>query len=221
MRIFIARHAETDWNRARRVQGVSDISLNARGRAQAEAFADRLASEKLEAIYASPLARARETAEAIARRHGLPVQIIPGLSEFHQGELEGRYLKDLITDYPDLLAAFAKDPADVRIPGGETMAEVQARAWAAFTEILDRHEHGSVVLISHNMTILTLLCRFLGMPLSQFRRLSQGSTGVTILERGVQGLHIRVMNDLSHLPPELRSQPDVIVRPPPGRAGGG
>jgi broad specificity phosphatase PhoE len=95
------------------------------------------------------------------------------------------------------------------------MAEVQARAWVAFTEILDRHERGSVVVISHNMTILTLLCRFLGMGLSQFRRLSQGSTGVTILERGVQGLHVRVMNDQSHLPPELRPEPEEIVKPRP------
>jgi broad specificity phosphatase PhoE len=205
LRIFLLRHAETDWNRARRVQGVSDIPLNARGRAQAEAFADRLATEPLEAIYASPLSRARETAEALARRHGLPIQTVEGLSEFHQGELEGRHLEDLIADYPDLLAAFSKDPADVRIPGGETMAEVQVRAWAAFSEIVDRHTEGSVVVVSHNMTLLTLLCRFLGMTLSRFRRLSQGSTGVTILERGVQGLHIRVMNDQSHLPAELRS----------------
>lgn len=203
LRIFLIRHAETDWNRARRVQGVSDIPLNERGRAQADALAKRLAAEPLEAIYASPLTRAQETAEAATRLHGLQIQTVPDLSEFHQGELEGRYLSDLIKEYPDLMAAFAKDPADVRIPGGETLSEVQARAWRAFTEILDRHDRGTLVVVSHNMTILTLLCRFLGMPISHFRRLSQSSTGVNILERGVMGLHIRVMNDVSHLPEAL------------------
>lgn len=204
LRILLVRHAETDWNRLRRVQGVSDIPLNARGQAQAEALGSHLAGEPVEAIYASPLARSRQTAEAIARRHGLKVETIDDLAEFDQGALEGRYLKDIATEYPDLLAAFAKDPTDVRIPGGETMAEVQVRAWRAFSALVDRHGQGSIVAVSHNMTLLTMVCRFLGMPLAHFRRLTQSSTGLTILERGLQGLHLRVLNDVSHLPETLR-----------------
>ena len=84
------------------------------------------------------------------------------------------------------------------------MAEVQVRAWRAFGLILDRHEHNSVVAVSHNMTLLTLLCRFLGMTLAHFRRLTQSSTGLTVLERGFQGLQLRVLNDISHLPAEIR-----------------
>ncbi len=204
LRIHLARHAETEWNHVRRVQGVSDIPLNERGMAQASSLGARFAAEPLEAVYASPLARARQTAEAIASVHGLEVQIIEDLSEFDQGDLEGRYLGDIAREYPELLAAFAKEPGEVRIPGGETLAEVQTRAWRAFTLLLDRHTGGSIVAVSHNMTLLTLLCRFLGMTLTHFRRLTQSSTGVTSFERGVQGLHLRVLNDISHLPPELR-----------------
>jgi broad specificity phosphatase PhoE len=69
------------------------------------------------------------------------------------------------------------------------MGEVQARAWDAFTGVLGRHTSGSVAMVGHNMTNLALLCRFLGMELSRFRRLTQSSTGLTILERGAQGLH--------------------------------
>jgi broad specificity phosphatase PhoE len=207
LRILIIRHAETEWNRLRRVQGVSDIPLNERGVAQAEALGHRLAVEPLRAIYSSPLLRARQTAEAIARTHGIAVEILPGIAEFNQGTFEGKAFGDLIVEHADLLAAFAKDPADVRIPGGETMAEVQVRAWNAFTGILSRHETGSVAMVGHNMTNLALLCRFLGMELSRFRRLTQSSTGLTILERGVQGLYLRLLNDLSHLPEDLRPEP--------------
>lgn len=204
LRILLVRHAETDWNKSRRVQGISDIPLNERGLAQAGAIAERLADEPVKTVYASPLLRSRQTAGAIAERHGLAVEILDDLAEFDQGVLEGRYLRDIATEYPDLLAAFAKDPADVRIPGGETMAEVQVRAWRAFGIIADRHEYGSVVAVSHNMTLLTLLCRFLGMALTHFRRLTQSSTGLTVLERGFQGLQLRVLNDISHLPANIR-----------------
>jgi len=207
-RIFLVRHAETEWNRARRVQGVSDIPLSARGREQAEALAARLVSEPFVAIYASPLSRARETAETVARRHMLPVELVPGLAEFDQGDLEGHAIRDLITEHAELLAAFTKDPTHVRIPGGETLAELQARAWEAFTLVLDRHDRGSVLVVGHNMTNLMLLCRFLGLPIAHFRRLTQSSTGVTIIERGFQGLFLRVMNDLSHLPENLRPPED-------------
>lgn len=217
LRIHLARHAETEWNRVRRVQGISDVPLNERGLAQAAALAARFAPEPVEAVYASPLGRARQTAEAVAARHGLEVQIIEDLAEFDQGVLEGRYLHEIASDHADLLAAFAKEPAQVRIPGGETLEEVQARAWRAFTLILDRHARGTVVAVSHNMTLLTLLCRFLGMNLTHFRRLTQSSTGVTSFERGLQGLHLRVLNDLSHLPPALRPEEPglqpVQVRP--------
>jgi phosphoserine phosphatase len=206
LRIHLARHAETEWNRVRRVQGISDVALNERGLAQAASLAARFAAEPIEAVYASPLARARQTAEAVAARHGLEVQIVADLSEFDQGVLEGRYLSDIAVEYPELLAAFAKQPGEVRIPGGETLAEVQVRAWRAFTYLLERHPQGSIVAVSHNMTLLTLLCRFLGMSLDRFRRLTQSSTGVTSFERGIQGLHLRVLNDISHLPPELRPE---------------
>ena len=129
--------------------------------------------------------------------------MVPGLAEFDQGDFEGRSFRDLIAEHAELLAAFAKDPAHVRIPGGETLAEVQVRAWDAFSGILERHPEGSLAVVAHNMTNLVLLCRFLGLDLSRFRRLTQSSTGVTILERGVQGLFVRLLNDISHLPPEL------------------
>ena len=218
LRIHLARHAETDWNRLRRVQGISDIPLNDRGLAQAASLGARLASEPIEAVYSSPLGRARQTAEAVAARHGLEVQIVEDLAEFDQGELEGRYLRDIAVEYPELLAAFAKEPGEVRIPGGETLTEVQARAWRAFSSLLDRHAHGSIVAVSHNMTLLTLLCRFLGMTLTHFRRLTQSSTGLTIFERGIQGLHLRVLNDISHLPPDLRPE-EPGIQPAHLRAG--
>ena len=89
VQVILVRHGETDWNKARRVQGGnSDTQLNQSGKEQAESLALRLKQEEVQAIYSSPLLRALDTAQAIARHHQVEVQIEPALKELNVGDLE-------------------------------------------------------------------------------------------------------------------------------------
>src|SRR5262245_20482819 len=98
---LLARHGETDWNREHRVQGHTDVPLNAAGLGQARVLAERLADVSLEAIYASDLERARATAEAVARSQGLEVQVDPDLREKHFGSWEGLTDVEIAQRFPD------------------------------------------------------------------------------------------------------------------------
>lgn len=118
------RHGETDWNRERRVQGQIDAPLNALGRAQAQAAAAALADRPIARIVSSPSSRARDTAEAVAARHGLPIAFDPELMEAHLGDHQGHL-------YTEALSGFWTGDYDP--PGGETFSEFTERVWAAMT----------------------------------------------------------------------------------------
>src|SRR5207253_1062259 len=110
-----------------------------RGRAQARALAAALRTERPVAVYASPLARARETAACIAEPNGLSVVPVPALSEMNYGVLEGVDLRALAVDERALLEQWRLRPAAFRMPDGESLAEVQARAWAWVETAVARH----------------------------------------------------------------------------------
>src|SRR5262245_32207641 len=129
--LYLVRHAESTFGAAGRTAGRSDPDLSPLGVRQAAAVGEYLANVRLAAVYSSPLLRARRTAEAVGRRQDLPVRVDTGLRELDQGELEGLPLTTLAERYAELLARWREDPGVVRLPGGETLAEVQARAWAA------------------------------------------------------------------------------------------
>jgi broad specificity phosphatase PhoE len=147
--LLLARHGETDWNRERRVQGSTDIPLNAAGIAQARALAASLASEPLAAVYASDLARARDTASAVATVHGLEIVLDPALREKHFGTWEGLTDTEIRKRFPDAVAGSWGD--------GETRAQLAARAVAAYERIRARHAEGSVLIVSHGGPLRVLL----------------------------------------------------------------
>ena len=170
-RLILIRHAETDWNVEGRWQGQADPPLNAVGRAQAEGLAAGLAGQRFEAIYSSDLQRACETAEIVAASLGLTVTPDARLREIHQGVWEGLLATDVEARYPNELAARRSDPIGGRAPGGESVAEVAARVWAAADDIARRHPLGPVIIISHGLALATLLCRTRGIGLERAREL--------------------------------------------------
>ncbi|MBZ0252933.1 MAG: histidine phosphatase family protein [Candidatus Methylomirabilis sp.] len=169
MRVWLARHGETLWNRERRVQGVTDVPLSDLGRRQAALLGDLLSGARPEAVYCSPLSRARDTGRAVAARHGLELRIRPGLQELNQGVLEGKTFAEMVAGHGDLVREWWRDPGDQRLPGGESMMELQARAWAVLDEIRTGPER-EVVVVSHNMTIRAILARALEQSLAHVRR---------------------------------------------------
>jgi broad specificity phosphatase PhoE len=199
LRIVQVRHGETDWNRSRRFQGQSDVPLNETGRAQAKALALTLRQEPIKAIYSSPISRAIETARAINRYHQASIEQRDGLMEMDLGDFEGLYPRDLMEEQPEFLRTWLENPASVRMPNGETLEEVQTRAWAVVEEIAKTHHEGLVLLCGHNFVNLTILCKILGLNIAHFRRLRQSLGAINTIERG-RGLYSLVcINDTCHL----------------------
>jgi uncharacterized phosphatase len=147
--LLLVRHGETDWNREHRIQGHTDTPLNATGFEQAHALAQSLASTALVAVYASDLARARETAAIVARSHGLGVELDRDLREKNFGSWEGLTDVEVTTRFPHARRG--------RWGDAETTEQVEARALAALRRICSRHSAGHVLIVSHGGILRAIL----------------------------------------------------------------
>jgi broad specificity phosphatase PhoE len=198
MRLILVRHGETEHNRGQITLGRADVPLNDRGRAQARALAASFATPPA-AVYTSPLSRALDTARAIAGE-GAPPIVEPALIEMDIGEMEHLTGAELRERYPDFLRQWmSAEAADARMPGGETLREVQDRAWAAVECMHAQHGDADVVAVTHNFVILTMLCRALNLPLAEFRRLRQALAAKSIIDVRDGWTTLVQLNDNAHL----------------------
>jgi broad specificity phosphatase PhoE len=170
--LWLVRHGQTDWNAQGRWQGQTPDAppLNATGLAQAQAAAEQLAVQDgltFAAIYSSDLLRARQTAEAIAQRLGLPIRLDPRLREVHLGAWEGMLGDDVALRYVAELDERRRDPVHSRPPQGETVFELAARVGQALDDIAQAHPHANVIVVSHGLAIAAVLCLANGRPLEQ------------------------------------------------------
>jgi broad specificity phosphatase PhoE len=198
-KVILVRHGETDWNKVRRIQGgVSDTPLSETGKRQAEEVALRLKTEKITAIYSSPLQRALHTAQAVARYHNLTVQTDPALKEINAGELEGTLAAELKSRFDEYICRGDHDHQLTRLPGGESLLEVQERSWGAVKSYLDTHSEGTIVVVTHYFVINCLVCKVLNLPLEEIvhLRLSTGTISVFVVENDTTRLEL--FNDSCH-----------------------
>jgi broad specificity phosphatase PhoE len=133
------------------------------GKKQAENLALALKGEKLNAIYSSPLQRALETSRMIARYHNLEVQIEPELREFEVGALEGVLASTLCNNFGQFLVECNNGDCTKKMPGGESLSDLQQRSWMTVQRIVSRHA-GTVALVSHYFVTLSIICAALGLP---------------------------------------------------------
>ncbi len=183
-RLLLVRHGQTDAAVTGRTQGRVDNPLNALGERQAAALAAVLAAEAPVAIYASPAVRALATAEPLARQLGLAVQPDARLLEMDYGRLDDRTGAELREQEPAFMARWAQDdPADLRMPGGETLREVQARLIEAVTALERRHAGQTVAVFSHGFAIRALLCDVLEVPLASFRQIRIDLASYSVVDR--------------------------------------
>jgi len=203
MLLILVRHGETESNRERLALGREDVPLNERGRRQAAALTASLAGVPATAIYASPLRRAVETARPLAEALGLEVQVDEDLIEMAVGDLEGLSPQELSDRHGDFLREwFSTQAGNLRMPGGESLQDVQDRAWAAIERLRERHPEETVVVVTHNFTIHAILCRALGLPLSSFRRLRHDLAAKAVLELRDDRVIVISLNDTCHLEAE-------------------
>jgi len=202
VRLLLIRHGETAHNAGRIALGRQDVPLNERGLAGVQAIARAYGNGAYEiaAIYSSPLQRAVATATPLAEALGLPVQIEPDLIEMDIGELEELSFPEVRERYPEFIEAWLSEGcADARMPGGETLSEVQDRSWRAIESIRERHADQTVAVVTHNFVILTVICKVLHLPLANFRRVRQDTGAVSLLYLAPERSMAVRLNDVCHL----------------------
>ena len=201
MKILLARHGETPWNAEGRYQGQIDIPLSEIGEAQARALGARLAEVPITRAVASPLSRAARTAElALGAGRAGSLRHDPGLLEIAHGEWEGLLASEIAARDPERLAAWRAAPDSVQMPGGESIAEVAARAWPAFARACDGLDaHDTVLVVAHDAVNRCLLCQVLGLPLSHMWHFRQAPATLNLLEgTSVDTLELVRLNDSAH-----------------------
>ena len=203
MQIVLVRHGATDWNLQGRCQGATDRELSVVGIRQAEQIATLLRDEDIEAVYASDLRRARQTAELISQPHNLPVMIEENIRELNHGALEGLTFNEIKENYAEFLTRWRSVPAEIQVPGGERLADVAERAWQGVARIAERHATGrSIVVVSHNFPILGIVCRVTGTHLNNYRTFHLDPCSVTRLQRnGANAWSLTQVNSREYPPP--------------------
>jgi broad specificity phosphatase PhoE len=167
--ILLARHGESDWNRAGRWQGFSDRPLTELGREQARELAERLRDFALDAVYSSDLQRARVTAEAVASTKGLEVVTTPELREVNVGSWEGLTRAEAQTRYPDDFRVW--ENGGVGWHDGETYVAMSVRVLAAIRALGDLHDGGRLLVVAHGGPIRAIHAEALGIDVETYRRL--------------------------------------------------
>ncbi|MBI2859125.1 MAG: histidine phosphatase family protein [Chloroflexi bacterium] len=199
LRLFFLRHGETGWNLERRIQGAnSDIPLNDRGRRQALGLASALQGTQISLVLSSPMRRSLDTALAVARPHRVSPIAMPELREIDVGELEGKVVDTLEMSLSQFLVQ-DKNGDMPRLPGGEGLGDLQARAWPAVRGAIERQDDGNIVIVSHYFTGLVLICSTLGYPLSAIRRLRISPGSVSVIGFAQTGNILMSLNDVCHL----------------------
>lgn len=168
--LWLVRHGQTDWNLEGRYQGQEDVPLNAAGEAQARQLAADLDGRRFTAIYSSDMKRARRTAQILAGRLGLTVQIDRRLREISMGEWEGLLFPEVKEKYPLHIQERRQNPLHARSPGGETALEVAGRMAQAVDEIVRKHPEGPLLIVSHGFALATLICQARGLSVGEAYR---------------------------------------------------
>ena len=198
-RLLLVRHGETKLNSAERYWGRSDVKLSAAGIWQAEKLRDRLAVEKIDAVYSSNLERALVTAEIIASSHQLAVITCAELREVNFGQLEGLNFSEISRLYPEVAKLWAERSTKLKYPGGESLVEFNNRV-SKFLGKLDKHTVGETILIvAHAGVLRTLVCQLLGIDPQRRWQFRLDLASLSILETHQQGAILSLLNDVSHL----------------------
>lgn len=199
---LLIRHGNTDVIGKTLVGRMRGIHLNEEGRAQAEALAERLSGEPIQAICSSPLERTRETAEPLAKRLKLDIRICEGITEVDYGDWAGCEVRDLSDD--PLWRQYNTFRSGARIPGGELMVEIQMRMVTEINRLRALFPESVLAVFSHGDPIKSLICHYAGIPLDFLTRLTISPASVSILTLNDYGPQIHCINATGDLSGFLR-----------------
>jgi probable phosphomutase (TIGR03848 family) len=203
-RLLLARHAVTAQTGPLLSGRTPGIDLNEAGRAQADALGTRLAGLPVAAVYASPIERTTQTAQAVASHHGLEVRPLEGVLEADYGEWTGQKIVDLAKT--DLWKVVQRTPSRASFPGGEALAAMQVRMIATLDAVVAAHPGELVVVVSHADPIKAAIAQYTGVHLDLFQRIVVSPASVTAFEFSPHGVAMVKCNDTGSLD-ELRPPP--------------
>lgn len=207
MNILLVRHGETAWNREGRYQGRTDVPLSDDGEAQVRALAARLAPLPITLAMASPLSRARRTAEAVLEGRGVALEFDAGLVEISHGAWEGKLVSEIESTDPEMLATWRSKPdrAVSAGPGAETLEDVERRAWPVLERVFGRLRGDETALVAaHDAVNRVLLCRVLGLPFTRVWTFRQAPATLNVLSGAtLDELQLVRLNDSEHVSPLL------------------
>ena len=199
-KVYVIRHCEARGNIDRIFQGHTDADVSPNGLKQLEKLHERFLSVPYDAIYSSPLIRARKTAEA-ANHLDLPIQVEPGLIEINGGVWEGKPWEEMPTLFPQDAKNWNISPWDFAPQGGEPMREVYQRVFETVQRLALANPGKTIVVVSHGCAIRNLLCRAKGWPITSLNDVEWcDNTAVSLLEFDENGrARVLLENDNSHL----------------------
>jgi len=198
-KLLLVRHGVTEFNDTRRFMGHSDIDMSDAGHKQVEKLRDRLANEKIDAVYSSDLRRALETAEIVLAGRELDIVGCPELRECNYGSCEGLTFQEINSHYPDVAQKCINFTLKLEFPEGESFEEFIERS-SSFLEKLDKHEPSETILIaSHNGPLRVLVLRLLGVDMEHWWQIRIDTASLSIVDTYPRGAILSVLNDTSHL----------------------
>ena len=198
-RIIAIRHGETDWNAATRIQGHTDIALNANGVEQARQLGAALANEEIDAVYASDLSRAADTAQAIATHHKLTVHTHTGLRERHFGYFEGLTWAAIEAKHPKDALAWRSRDTHFAPAGGESLVALKARVVNTLNELAAKHIGQHIVIAAHGGILDQLYRLANNLDLQTKRDWHLGNAAVNRLVWTPESFSLVIWGDTGHL----------------------
>ena len=215
MKLYFVRHGQTQYNREARFQGSVNIPLDEEGKKQAEDTGRRFEEsfrkgEHIDAVYTSPLTRARTTAEIVSSHIGTAPKEEAGLEEINMGEWEGKTYGQVVEEYKapsgvPLFMQIKDDPLNYHMPGGETAAQIDQRVMSSLDRIMQSHlPEENIMIVTHGCPIAVVLCHVLGQGVGNIMKyLGTHNASVTVVEvgedRNINNAKVLLMDDISHL----------------------
>ena len=198
-RLLLVRHGRPKLHHDDRFWGATDIPLSDTGIRQAGLLRDRLAGEKIKAVYASNLSRARATAEIIVAGRKLDIAAREEIDECNFGYMEGLTFGEISAQYPQVARELSDMGTVARFPGGETFQQLNDRVHA-FLDRLGKHRHKDTILVvAHRSSLQILICYLLGIDVRHWWQLRLDMASLSIIETYPQGAILNLLNDVSHL----------------------
>ncbi|WP_029551382.1 phosphoserine phosphatase PspA [Thermocrinis jamiesonii] len=199
VKLFLVRHAESEWNPVGRYQGLLDPELSERGRVQAKLLASAFEKEKIDVIYSSPLKRTYQTAVEIASKHNLEVIKEKRIIEIDHGVWSGMLVDEVKEKYPEDFRRWLEEPHKVKFEGGESLEEVHERVREFLKFVKENHQNQTVVAVSHTVPIRAMLCALLDIDLSKFWAFGCDNASYTLVHMQEERNVIVKLNITCHL----------------------